>query len=682
MTELAAPARDRSVPVGPDRGASIPAADRSGAPARRVDGPVRSRALGYVPALDGLRGLAVVAVVLYHFTPWLMPGGFLGVDAFFVVSGFLIARLLVADLGVHGRVRLGRFWARRVRRLLPAALSMLFVVTCAALVVLSTVQLHELRDQLLASVAYGANWMLIVGKTSYFATLQAPSPLMHMWSLAVEEQFYLLFPLVLVALTRPLRSGWRLTTGLLLLAAVASTVWMAWLYHGGDPSRVYYGTDTHAMGLLLGAALGVMSLAPRRPSRATSTRTTTNWGVGAALVAFVAVLAAMASVEQDAAWLYRGGFLVFSAVCGVVVWSVVHAPRSRLALWLSSGALVAIGLRSYALYLWHWPVRVFVSTDTTGLHGYQLTVVRIIILVALAEASYQLVERTFRTGTFFRRFGTRSTIIYAAALSTAIIVLATFTMSTSLPPTSLAAALHTIKRPAAAPVASARVVHVSVFGDSTAFQFAVNGLNRAQDLPGLSIDGSAALGCSIVDGNHVSDGRIVEQNPDCAGWQQRWHDKLASSPPDAAVLMIGAWEVLDHTVDGHTVTFGTPEWTALVQGAVDDAITTLRAAGKPVFVFDVPCYPNRDAAVPLPERSDPTRIKALNTILHHATDGVAGVHLVNYSALVCPNGQHLDTVDGTDIWDGDGVHLNEPGAVFVWRWLLPQITPFLSSHQS
>jgi hypothetical protein len=174
----------------------------------------------------------------------------------------------------------------------------------------------------------------------------------------------------------------------------------------------------------------------------------------------------------------------------------------------------------------------------------------------------------------------------------------------------------------------------------------------------------------------------VGQKPACTGWQARWRDKVTSPPPDASVLMIGAWELLDHTVDGRTISFGTPAWTALVRHAVDDAITALRSARSPIFVFDVPCYPNRDAALPLPERSDPTRIKALNEILQRATDGVPGVHFVKFAALVCPNGHHLESVHGDDIWQGDGVHLNEPGAVFVWRWLLPQIKVFVASDQT
>ena len=207
---------------------------------------------------------------------------------------------------------------------------------------------------------YGANWMLIAGKTSYFATLQAPSPLIHMWSLAVEEQFYVVFPLVLVVCGRWLRSGWKVTAGVLVVGAFASTALMALLYHGGDPSRIYYGTDTHAMGLLLGAALGVMSLAPGLDAWGWPLRVANV----AALAAFAAVLFAMATTHQESAWLYQGGFLVFSALCCVVIWSVAHARSTGLARFLSVPVLVAIGLRSYCCTCGTGP-SVCSSTPTT-----------------------------------------------------------------------------------------------------------------------------------------------------------------------------------------------------------------------------------------------------------------------------------------------------------------------------
>jgi lysophospholipase L1-like esterase len=338
--------------------------------------------------------------------------------------------------------------------------------------------------------------------------------------------------------------------------------------------------------------------------------------------------------------------------------------------------LVAVGLRSYSLYLWHWPVRVFITTDSTGLTGYQLTMLRTVVLVLLAEASYQLVERAFRTGTLFKRFGVKSTVVYAGALTATVILVAIFAITATLPPTTLAAALKSTGHPAAA-----GAIPIDVFGDSTAVEFAYGAAKEARSLLPIVLGGSAGLGCSLVDGNQVSDGREVDQPAECAGWQARWREQLKPTPV-ASVLMTGAWEVLDHKANGKTVSFGTPQWTALVRHAVDDAISTLRSGGAPVFVFDAPCYPNRDTVISLPERADPKRVKAFNDILTEATAGHPNVHLLKFHELVCPGGKYLESVHGNDLWQGDGVHLSDAGAVYVWRWLLPQIRDVIASEQN
>ena len=598
----------------------------------------------------------MVAVILYHFVPWLMPGGFLGVDAFFVVSGFLIARLLVRDLGVHGNVRLGRFWGRRVRRLLPAALTTIFIVMCAALLLLSAVQLHDLRDQLIASVLYGANWMLIAGKTSYFATLQAPSPLIHMWSLAVEEQFYVIFPLVLVVCGRWLRSGWKLTAGVLVVGALASTALMALLYQGGDPSRIYYGTDTHAMGLLLGAALGVMSLAPGIDAWGWPLRVTNV----AALFAFAAVLLAMFSTHQESAWLYQGGFLVFSALCCVVIWSVAHARTTALAKLLSINVLVAVGLRSYSLYLWHWPVRVFVDTDTTGLTGWQLTLLRTVVLVLLAEASYQLVERAFRTGTLFKRFGIRSTLVYAGALDR------NRDPRRDLRDHGVAAAdqpgrCAQVGRPIGSRPhfdARRRVRRLDRVRVRRQRHPRVPESSRPADRRGR--------GTGVLDRRRRPRQRRPRHRP-----TRGVRGVAARVAPGAHGATRGAQR--DGADDGRV---GGPrshrrrEHRQARDTRVDHARCATRST-TPSAPFARPRHRSSCSTPPAtrtapptscsPNTSDPKRIKAYNEILTQATAGLPDVHLVKFHALVCPGGQHLETVHGEDLWQGDGVHLSDAG---------------------
>ena len=222
----------------------------------RSAGPRRPR-LGYQPGLDGLRAVAVVAVLLYHFGVSWLPGGFLGVEVFFVISGYLITSLLLAEWRADHGIALGSFWARRARRLLPALFAMLAVVSAAALI-FAPDAVPELRRGIPAALVYMTNWYEIVRKQSYFARFGRPPLLLHLWSLAVEEQFYLIWPPLLLLGVRRTRGRRRPRVYAALGGAAASALAGYLLYHPGvDPSRVYYGTDTRASGLLLGAVLAM-----------------------------------------------------------------------------------------------------------------------------------------------------------------------------------------------------------------------------------------------------------------------------------------------------------------------------------------------------------------------------------------------------------------------------------------
>jgi peptidoglycan/LPS O-acetylase OafA/YrhL len=292
----------------------VPSAAVLAAPTRagRASG---SPGLGYRPALDGLRALAVIAVFAYHAELGWARAGFLGVDVFFVLSGYLITALLLAERRREGRIDLRRFWARRARRLLPAVVVLLAAVA-VAVPLLAPDQAARIRADLVAALAYVSNWWLIVGEQSYFEAAGRPPLLQHLWSLAVEEQFYLLWPPVLALAVRR-RSSRRLVKPL-LAAAVASAVVMALLFQPySDPSRVYYGTDTRAVALLLGAALAAATtrwqLVDRvsRPGRLM---------LEAAGLAGVAGLAwAIANVNEFDPRLYRGGFLAVALLAAGVV---------------------------------------------------------------------------------------------------------------------------------------------------------------------------------------------------------------------------------------------------------------------------------------------------------------------------------------------------------------------------
>ncbi|MEV0050447.1 acyltransferase family protein [Saccharopolyspora shandongensis] len=373
----------------------IPAENRTGDAKRR-----------YASGLDGLRALAVLMVLVYHGNEEWLPGGFLGVDVFFVISGYLITDQLCAKWQQKGGLDLTTFWVRRVRRLVPAVLVVLVVATAAATVVKPSL-LSGVGGELLAAVTFTSNWWGVVSGASYFSQFGDQSLLLHLWSLAVEEQFYLVWPLVLLVVLRLVRR--RSARACIAFAmACASVITMIVLHDpGADASRVYYGTDTHAFGLLLGATLAIAMPSEWLTGlkRAGASVLSVLGLAGAAALAFMAVL-----LSGSSEFLYSGGFGLVAVVAGAVVAAAIPAA-GWLGRLLSWQPLRWIGLRSYGIYLWHMPMVVLLSAS--GLAVSDVLFVGLVTAVSLAAAavSYRWVEQPFR------RNGIRETIRRLAAPS-------------------------------------------------------------------------------------------------------------------------------------------------------------------------------------------------------------------------------------------------------------------------
>ena len=350
--------------------------------------------LPYQPGLDGLRALAVAAVFLYHANVSWMPGGFLGVDLFFALSGYLITSLLLREFATHGTIDLVAFWMRRARRLFPAvALVILFAML--ATLTIARDDLGRTRADALSAVVYLTNWHEVIASHSYFSQFGRPSLLQHLWSLAVEEQFYLLWPLLMiVGLRRWHPRTMHVVTGVL---ALASCVLMVLLYNpGGDPSRVYYGTDTRAFTLLIGALLAFSWPAAQTALR--RWRQSARVIDGAGLAALLGVLAMFVTVQDFDPWLYRGGFLLM-ALLGAVLVAAVSQPDGRLGWALGCEPLRWLGARSYGIYLWHWPIMELTRPGLdVGIHGPLLVLLQAALTVGAAALSYRYVEMPFRTG--------------------------------------------------------------------------------------------------------------------------------------------------------------------------------------------------------------------------------------------------------------------------------------------
>lgn len=379
--------------------------------------------LEHIRSLDGLRGVAVLAVVLYHFAPGIVPGGFLGVDLFFVLSGFLITGLLVNEWSVSGRIALGAFWGRRARRLLPAVLLLLAAMGAYALLFSDEVAGRALARDGLASLFYVANWHFIQAGEAYIQVTDPDlSPLRHMWSLAIEEQFYLVWPLVVTGIGLVVADRWRTdgrplrlaVGGLSTVLGTASFVAMILLYDPAGPDRAYYGTDSRAFLLLIGATVGALTAGA--PSVTGTLRR--NLLVGAGTAAAAGLVALMALVDVGDSRLYRGGYGPIGLAMILVLVAAAQPGRHPLRWVLERRSLVGLGLISYGVYLWHWPMVIWLNRSSTGLDGPALFGIRTAATLAVALASYYLIELPIRQ----RRWRLSNVSIWLRPLPAALVI--------------------------------------------------------------------------------------------------------------------------------------------------------------------------------------------------------------------------------------------------------------------
>jgi peptidoglycan/LPS O-acetylase OafA/YrhL len=364
--------------------------------------PPAATASARLPGLDGLRALAVIAVIAYHYVPAALPGGFIGVDVFFVISGFLITSLLIGSLGRRERLR--SFWMRRARRLLPA-LVVLVLACCTAALFIGRDVLAHIASQLVGALTFSSNWVYVALDQSYFAQ-GSPQLFRNLWSLAVEEQFYLVWPLIVLALVAWMPRHGR--AGVPFALAAASVVTMAVLYSpGADPSRVYYGTDTHFFGLALGATLAFVLDRARRwdlyGQETAAERLTRRSAPVVGVLALAGLIVYAAFVHDRDAFNYDGGLTLVSVLTVALVWAATR-PASALGAALDVRPLRAIGVRSYGLYLWHWPVFVLVgavaSTASVGSASWAVPPIALAISAAATVLSYRFVETPIRRSGF------------------------------------------------------------------------------------------------------------------------------------------------------------------------------------------------------------------------------------------------------------------------------------------
>lgn len=619
--------------------------------------------LSHFPALDGVRGIAVAAVLLFHGGFAWMGGGFLGVSTFFTLSGFLIAMLLFTEWRHSGRIDLTAFWARRLRRLMPALYLTLLGVALFGATVATPDQLQRLRADGLATLGYVANWRFLMSGQRYGDLFGSPSPLLHAWSLGIEEQFYLLFPLVVAGMLSRSRSLRRLAlVGLVLFgSAVASSALMIVLHTpNGDRASVYYGTHTRIAEILAGTVLAVL-YAWRGPARSRVGR----WGLAAGGVVGLGVsVAAWVVARESSSWLYEGGFAAYALATTAVVAAAVHPGPVRVL--LSVRPLQWLGRVSYGVYLFHWPLFLWLSPERTGLAGVPLFGVRVAATLILAGISYRFFEHPIRTGQRLVGWRPKAAIPLAAGAVVGALVLATLRPPA---PGLLLAGRSTgslVGGPAGAPV-------VFVAGDSVALTIG-GALDELAHELGVRVVNRGALGCGLAPGTgevRLGDGRVVREGDWCRQGPQRWAPDVVATRPAVALLVLGAWDAADRRLGGRWVNPCSPGFGTAYARRVTEAVKTLGATGAPVAIALVPYL--RSAVITADQREGDRRIDCMNAVFRRVAADVEGVILIDLARFVCPVGRTCrDRLDGVTLRP-DGVHYDGPGGPLVARWLAPRL---------
>ena len=674
----AAPARSvaqrRWVTPAPDRGA------------RRK--PLPAPGSG-VPALNGIRGVAVALVVVGHGGIPGVDGGFIGVDLFFVLSGFLITSLLLDELGRTGRIDLRGFWIRRARRLLPALLLMGLAVV-AVRTLFSPDSVETLRTDAVAAFLWTANWAFIAHKADYFSQGAAPSPLQHTWSLGVEEQYYLVWPvlLVLIALALAGLARWRGATatlgrvrivvavvaGLGVLASATEAVLMA---SDARLNRVYFGTDTRAQALLVGAAAAALLVRDWPAVLAGWSLIRSRWVKWVARilpVLGVVVLAEVVHRATGSATEFRHGLLIVVAVAAaaVIVPTALDqdGPVARV---LEVRPLVWLGVISYGVYLWHWPVFLVLNGERTGWAGYPLFAARCAATLGAAALSWWLIEQPVRRWQpvhvpLLRLAG--ATAATAVAVTMVVVPQATRTGSGPVPDVSAAALVETV-RPAPPAHAGPRPHTVAVFGDSIAWTI----MRYLPPTPGISFLDRTTIGCGVVRGGpYRYSGRSLEQKPECDTWPERWSERIAHDRPDVVLLTIGRWETVDRMWRGDWTHIGDSDFDEYLEAELRRALEILGSSGARIVVTTEPFnrHGERSDGTLYPE-DQPSRVRRWNTMLRAVVADLPNVDVLDLNAKLAPNGTYTAKINGVLV-RSDGVHPT-PNAV---KWMTPWLVDAVS----
>ncbi|HEY3500116.1 MAG TPA: acyltransferase [Polyangiaceae bacterium] len=586
-----------------------------------------------MPALDGLRGVALLGVLAFH-ADGLLRGGYLGVDLFFVLSGFLITRILLAEQRATGRIDLASFWTRRARRLFPALLALMPAIALYARFVAPAAELANIRADAFATLGYVANWRAIVSQHSYWDLFRSPSPLEHTWSLAIEEQFYVVWPLVVVfVLARfGVRALLLVAAGLALLSMLA----MSALFDPEHTMRAYYGTDTRAAAILAGAAFACVTLrapvAEGGPARLLD--------IGGAL-ALAGLGWAWWAIDGHDYLLYRGGFWLSELFALLLLACALAGRRSLVARLLSVAPLRALGTVSYGAYLWHWPVNLVLTAERCHAHGLTLLALRTAVTLGIAALSYRFLEQPIRRhGVPFGR--ARSVVPAAFAAACLSITLGTWPR----PEPRVATATRSPALPHAPAARPPVRLRVRVLGDSTAN--ALGWMIRSVATPEVEVELRAKDGLNLIYADHV-----------------RWTED--DENVDVTIAGVGGAFLYGIHVRGKWTVACHPRWDSLFEAGLDQHLADLAGSRSALWLATAP-YP----LGPYDNADRRKQLDCINRSIRKVAEKHPRFRLLDLAEMVCPKGECTREVNGL-LLRRDGVHFDVVAAADIGRRVLSTI---------
>ncbi len=659
-------------------------------PERRTGRHRRTSATGRdrIDSLDGLRAFALLIIMGYHFgVPWLQ-GGFFSLDIFYVLSGYLITGLLLGEYARRGSIVLSAFWLRRARRLLPALLVVLVAVTLLVRFGEPAGLYPDFRMSALSALFYFSNWWQIAASGNYFVATGAVSPLTHTWSLAVEEQFYLIWPLVTFAvlrLSRTFARGLRVLLALSLAGAAGSALEMALLYHPtANITRLYFGTDTHAQSILVGASLAcVLTMVQRRRGETGMAPVAQNaWRKVAltvlGLAGFAGTLAITVEMQGTSSFDYLGGFMVSALSAAGILVAAVTVRGGPVSRFLSLRPLVWFGTVSYGAYLWHYPVFIELDRTHTGLTGLPLLAARTAATVVLAAASFYFIERPVTERAFWR---TVRAAVPSAALVTATV--AVVVAGTMVPAAGASVPLRTGSLPAAERQAlttdgafGAHPVRFLLVGDSLAVTMGI-GLHVGS-IPnyGVQVVNKGVLGCDLDGGRSIVSGTLTIAVSPCLHWPSLWAHDVAAYHPEVVGVLLGRWLITDHLPGGHEADITQPAWRAHLERELEHVVAVLSAGGAHVVLLTMPDIApvNEAPNGSLWPENRPSRVNDYNALLRAvAATHPATVSVYDLNRVLDPAGHFQQTVDGVAVRWPDGIHISKAGGEWLQHLMLPSI---------